>query len=236
MISASQDAYVVVDTSNESDPEGIRDRNLGGLDFLRTWYAFEVLGTERIVSVSLVKFDLGGVKDRKIASAHLQMYSTATTLRPPARLVDVHAVSDDSWSESTVTYNTRPSWDVNPLASTAVYGPSVWYSWDVTSSVQARARSSGVASFVVGLRAIDDNFEEQVIFAARESGDNGPRLLVTYEPTGGIPAMYLAAGGAGVLVLLIAAYFAGRVVARRGRRPAPSRTSDPQGTGENSTQ
>ena len=227
-IPSTEDTYVVADTSDESDPQGLRDQVLGGLDFIRTWYVWQVLGSEKVVAVGLVKFDLASLRNKEIKSAHLQLFSTGATLRQPARLVDVHLIASDVWSQNTVSYNSRPAWDPAPVATTAVYGPGVWYSWDVTGSVLSRVDRSDSVSFTVALRSVEDKSEEQVLFASREVEANAPRLLVTYDAPGGVRWYYIAIGIGGALILVLIAYWLGR---RMSRRPVASARTESDGAG-----
>ena len=58
IINASGDSYVVTDIADDTDPQGFRETNYGSLEFLKTWYAWGILGDERLLSIDLVKFDL----------------------------------------------------------------------------------------------------------------------------------------------------------------------------------
>lgn len=226
IIEATEDAYVVANLADEADFEGLKDRNLGDQDFTRAWYASRVVGTEQVIAMSLFKFDLSPLQGRAISAAHLQLYSTATNLKGPARLVDVHLI-DGPWSQSNVTYNTRPPWQVNPISTAAVYGPNVWNSWDVTSGVVARANRTPTASFMVTLRALEDNSEEQVLFSSTESGVNPPRLVVAYDGGEALPWYYIAGAGGGAGLLIIAAFVLGKRMAARRRSEVGSVAETP---------
>ena len=69
-------------------------------------------------------------------------------------MVDV-SLADGPWTQSDVTFNTLPQISNPPLASAAVYGANVWYSWDVTAAVVRKvsplATSTPLWSIVVGL-------------------------------------------------------------------------------------
>lgn len=220
VLEAIADTYVVTDNNDPEDTQGLRSRNFGALDFIRTWYVWKVVGEEQIVSLGLYRFDLTPLKGKEIRSAHLQLFSIGATLAQPARLVDVHAVTEGEWSEGEVNFTNRPSWTQNPVATTAVYGPGVWYSWDVSGNVIRQAARANTIGFVTGLRAIEDKKEELVLFASREVGRNAPRLVVTYEAGGGFP-WYLWVGGAGAVVVIAAAAFLGGRL--QVRRPAAAR-------------
>jgi len=221
LIEASDDSWVVTNLADEKDSERIRETVLGTQDFTRAWYAWNVVGSEQVFAVGLVRFDLSSVKDQSIASSHLQLYASRTSLKPQPRLVDVYLV-EGTWSESAVTYNSRPPWGVNPIATTAVYGPNTWYSWDVTSAVAATAKRDGYVSFAYSLRDVDAQSEEQILFAARELGANGPRLIVTYDTPPGLPVDVILGGVAGALLLVVVAFLLGRYLARHSRHAPPA--------------
>jgi hypothetical protein len=126
------------------------------------------------------------------------------------------------WTEIEVTYNQKPSWGAIPIATAAVYGAGVWYSWDVTGSIE-RARREGVASYVLGLQTVEEKKEEQVVFASHETGRNGPHLIVTYrEAPVGFPWYYALAAGVGGAVII--AFPAGWWLARRRANRNSART------------
>ena len=235
IIEASGDAYLVTDLASEEDPQGFRDTNYGSLEFLKTWYAWGIVGEERLLSVDLVKFDLQELQDLDIESVSLQLFARQADLTEPARLVDIHLVQGP-WAEDTVTFNTRPAWDRTPVATAAIYGAGGWYSWNVSGTVSAAARR-GEISYTVALRSAAEENEEQVLFVAREGGGNGPRLLVTYRPapSSGIEAIdwwWWVAVGAGGVVVLTLVFLLGR--GRRRRQPSwenqPPMAPPPAGT------
>ena len=229
VLEAVEDAYLVTDNAAPDDPEGLRDTNYGSLDFVRAWYVWKVLGEEQVVSIGLFKFDLGPIRDKAVSSAHLQLLATGANLDQAVRLVDVHLV-EGQWSEGEVTFNTRPPWGVTPIATGAVYGDGVWYSWDVTGSVVSQ-QDKGEVSYSLGLRTLEEGKEEVVVFAARESGRNIPRLLVTFtiEPSGIAWWVWAASiGGAAVLAFVIGWWLSRRrpsspSTPREPAQPIPSR-------------
>jgi hypothetical protein len=211
LVPTSDDTYVVADISAPDDPQGLRDKNFGGLDFIKIWYASQVQAQEQIVSVGLVKFDLSSLKDREVRSAHLQLFAVRADLLQPARLVDV-SLAEGPWTEGDVNFKGLPQLSTPPLASAAVYGANVWYSWDVTPAV-VRKLSTGNIAYAVGLRTLETKGEEQVVFAAREAGRNAPRLMVTLAPVA--PSIPLYALPVGAAVAALAAFAVGLLVGRR---------------------
>ncbi|MBI4491327.1 MAG: DNRLRE domain-containing protein [Chloroflexi bacterium] len=196
----AEDAYVVADVATTDDPQGLRDKNFGNLDFIKIWYASQVQQQEQMVSIGLFKFDLAPLKDVEVKTAHLQLYALRADLAQPARLVDV-SLAEGAWSEAEVTFNTVPQVGTPSLASAAVYGAGVWYSWDVTPSVVRKVRD-GLVSYAAGLRTVENKREEQAVFASRKAGRNAPRLVVTYAPSvSPVPPYAWPAGIAGAAVL-----------------------------------
>jgi len=178
IIPANGSSYIVTDASQTPDPQGLRNQNYGTQDFINVRYQWDVTGTEKVISVGLVQFDLSSLNSKDIKSATLQMYVTNDSLTQSARLVDVSHVTG-TWNEQTVTFNNKPAWSANSIASCAVYGAGVWSSWDVTSSIQ-QATSTGLVSYAVGLDTMDDKSQEQVLYSSRQVSATAPRLIITY--------------------------------------------------------
>lgn len=213
LLTATEDAYVVSDVSTTDDPLGLRERNFGSPEFVKIWYAFQVQDEQQLVSLGLFKFDLTPLADKDIRSASLQLFALRTDLAQPARLVDV-TLAEGDWSEQQVAFNRLPAVNPSALATAAVYGTNLWYSWDVTSGVVRQARG-GTTTFLVGLRALENKKEEQVVFASREAGRNAPRLVVTYAaPAPVVPLHLLAGGGMGAGLL---AFGLGLLIGTRAR-------------------
>jgi len=213
VIEATDDTYVVADVSTQDDPQGLREKNFGGLDFIKIWYSSQVQAQEQIVSVGLVKFDLSALKDREVRSGHLQLFAQRADLLQPVRLVDV-SLADGPWTQSDVTFSKLPQITNPPLASAAVYGANVWYSWDVTPAVVRKAKDGNVA-YAIGLRTLETRGEEQVVFASSEAGRNSPRLLVTMAPVA--PSVPLYALPIGIVVAALVAFGGGILLGRRRR-------------------
>ncbi|GAB6906757.1 hypothetical protein JCM12296A_25930 [Desulfosarcina cetonica] len=97
-----------------------------------------------------VKFDLGGVvpTGATITSAKLKLYCWKAGSEDMDAAV--YSISDDSWGESSITWDLQPT-----LGSTlntvtlAKDQAGVWYEWDVTDFVTAEAAGDAVVSLVV---------------------------------------------------------------------------------------
>jgi hypothetical protein len=221
LLEASDDTYVVADVAEAEDPQGLRDRNFGGLDFLKIWYATQIQAQDQILSVGLVRFDLSALREREIRSAHLQMFAVRADLTQPVRLVDI-SLAEGPWAEAEASFKGLPQLSTPPLASAAIYGANTWYSWDVTPAAVRKARD-GTVTYAVGLRTLETRGEEQVVFAAREAGRNAPRLMLTLAPAPSVvPIWALPAGMVAVAGL---AFVSGILLGRRRqsvRRAAPA--------------
>src|SRR6266849_4352798 len=213
VVEATDNSYVVADISAPDEPQGLRTKNFGGLDVLKIWYASQVQAQEQIVSVGLVKFDLSALKDREVRSAHLQLFATRADLLQPVRMVDV-SLADGQWTQADVTFNTLPQISNPPLASAAVYGANVWYSWDVTPAVVRKVKDGNVG-YAIGLRTLEAKGEEQVVFASTAAGRNAPRLLLTMAPAASSIPLY--ALPVGIVAAALLAFTGGVLLGRRRR-------------------
>ena len=92
---------------------------------------------------TFLKFDVSYTGT--LTSATLWLYANVVT--GAAHSIGVYPVSDDSWTEGTLTWSNQPGIGSSSLATaTAAVG---WLSFDVTSYVSTEHGSDGVASFAV---------------------------------------------------------------------------------------
>lgn len=226
IIPASGNAYILTDASTTDDPQGLRDKNFSTQDFINVWYQWDVTGTEQDITVGLVKFDTSSLKGKDIKSATLQMAATGVTFiqSQPIRLVDVSLV-DGTFNESTVTWNTKPTWS-DPIAHSAVYAAGVWYSWDVSGSVVQKAKDGSEVAYAIGLYTMADKSQEQVLFASTQVAGAVPRLIVTYAASNN--ALFpMWVWIAVIVVIAIIAFFAGLMITRSRARKAVKSAEPP---------
>jgi carboxypeptidase family protein len=86
---------------------------------------------------------------------------------------DVHALSDDTWVESALTWNNRPAWDLAVLASSGPATANVRLNITLPT---ASVPSGGNVDFVLTTSSVT-----ALALASRESA-NPPQLLVTASP------------------------------------------------------
>ena len=122
--------------------------------------------------ISYIRFTI--VTPGAISTAKLRLHVTATP--PPGFTAGgphggiVHEVDDSGWNESTITYNNRPSTG-RAVANIGAVVPDTWYELDLTSLLAGRP--TGTFSI-----AIDASSSDAVFYDSRETGANGPQLVV----------------------------------------------------------
>jgi hypothetical protein len=121
---------------------------------------------------SFIRFDLTGVAS--VSQARVRVFGRMTAAGP-AVPVEVFT-TDAPWSESTVTWNTKPVASAS-LGSVSVASASgVWIELDVTAYVKA-ARAAGKSSMTIMLKGGVQTTAQVLTFSSRESS-NRPSLVV----------------------------------------------------------
>jgi glucose/arabinose dehydrogenase len=127
---------------------------------------------------TFLKFDLRPVAT--IGTATLRLFGAIADARVVDIPVNVLGLGNSGWSETAVTWNTRPASSTPVLDITTI--PDAiprWHEWDVTSYVRSqKAAGRNVAS--LALRS-NPSGPPTVAFNAREAGSNVPELLVAAE-------------------------------------------------------
>jgi hypothetical protein len=154
--------------------------NFGSAGVLHVKYS---LTTPNSMRESFLKFDLGAVPGR-IAHAQLHLYGAATdgtAASGKAVTVSVYQAENDSWSESALTWNTKPAAAQAAGSGITVFNrqPGAWYSDDVTAYMKAKqAKGDAKASLVL----LDQRRADCIVaFNSREAAANPPYLSITYE-------------------------------------------------------
>jgi hypothetical protein len=179
-LSPTDDAYVVADLNNPADPLGLRTLNTGSLTFLKAWYAWNVsqAGTEKVISLVYLKFNLAPLSADSISSAKLQLFASKVNLTGASRAVAVYFVQNNGWSEKTLTFNNAPGFNNTIYTTSYVSFSGQWYTFDVTSMAKMQVHSQ--LSLMVALALLYEHNEEQVVFNSNEASSNQPKLVVNY--------------------------------------------------------
>jgi hypothetical protein len=122
-----------------------------------------------VVRISYLRFDVAGLGSRRVARAVLRLQADAVSGAGSDSGGVVRRISNSSWVESTVTYNTRPTLDGAILATAGAVALGQVVDFDVTSGMAG----DGTYDF-----AISNNSTDGVDYRSREGGP-APRLIVT---------------------------------------------------------
>ncbi len=121
---------------------------------------------------AFVKFDLNEVEG-EVIRAVLQLYVSANARNPRQNL---YYVSDDTWSESTLTWNTQPAID-DSIATGLAPATGNWLELDITEQVQAELGTDHLLS--LNLQAATSG--HAIDYHSREVSDSTlrPRMMLT---------------------------------------------------------
>lgn len=125
---------------------------------------------KKATRVILLKFDLSKLSGASIVSARLKV---GKVLNKSSRTQYVRVITDNSWTENTVTWNKRPNLDkgkyLSKLKETSKSGTNV------TAAIAAA--KGGIITFI-----IDADKNDELVIASKESKDPAVTLDVTYAP------------------------------------------------------
>ncbi len=116
----------------------------------------------------LLKFTVSGVGTQTVTSAKLRLYCVNGSTYGG----DFHRVADNTWSETSVTWNTAPASDSTILAQLGSVAAGKWYEIDLTSLITGDGTYS--------LMAIS-NITDGAYYSSKE-GTNPPQLVVQTGP------------------------------------------------------
>jgi hypothetical protein len=135
-----------------------------------------------------LQIDLSQIKTERVNRASINLYgsNTASSAWTP---VTVYGITDNNWSESTVTFNQSPNHDpitgnVTGIGSTAFaldttsVGPVVdTYSWDVSEFIHGALRNGDKASLVL---VIDSELFDSYLDFNSDDGVKKPTFYLEY--------------------------------------------------------
>jgi len=133
------------------------------------------------------KFDMNdSIPDNaSIISATLRLSCWRAT--GPDMDASAHGSTDDTWTESSITWNTQPVFDLELDRTPLITGETgVWKEWNVTSFVQSQWEDDKVVSFVVKPTVEDSATVKTFSFDSKEySSGLAPTLRVEHTGDGG---------------------------------------------------
>jgi hypothetical protein len=138
-------------------------------------------------SIGLIEFDLGAIPaGAVVTSATLSLFHEINT--QSSATYDVFRVTS-AWNESTVTFNTAPTFDPTAVSSLTFSGlPGVFRDWNVTSLVQGWVDST-FANFGMWIEEIPVQGSHTAYFSSSDTSTPAwrPILTVEYEEVAAIP-------------------------------------------------
>lgn len=125
-------------------------------------------------------FDLTDISGT-ISSVVLKVYGKLEDLRTTNIPVGVYAVSNTTWTEASLTWNSKPAVAATTL-STVTLTDSLprYYNWDITEYVKSeKAAGRNAISLALINLAIST---PRLVWNSKETGNNAPQLVVTTIP------------------------------------------------------
>ena len=124
---------------------------------------------------SYLKFDIGGIN--KIGRATLRLYGHLSDGSSRQAQTTIYAVSDPSWSERALTWNTRPVLGA-VVGRMIVNGTAPqWFEVDVTVFVRAEQQAAHTVISLALRNVLHSSAYAE--FGSRESGNVAPQLFIT---------------------------------------------------------
>ncbi|AXY73420.1 T9SS C-terminal target domain-containing protein [Paraflavitalea soli] len=123
-----------------------------------------------------LRFDASGATGT-ITSAILRVYGKLDDNRNTNVPVNAHAVSNTTWTESAITWNNKPATGASQGSATVTDSIGRYYTWDVTSYVQAE-RAAGRNNISLALLATVAT-NPRITWNSKETGSNPPQLVIT---------------------------------------------------------
>ena len=122
-----------------------------------------------------MRLDISGVQPGQ--TVRLRLFGKLSDTRAPSVTTAIMPLTTSGWTETTVTWNNRPSVGADTWRTVSVSGTTAqWYDFDITSPVQA-LRAGGQTSVAIALKSTADTLP-YVTFSARESA-TAPQLVIT---------------------------------------------------------
>jgi hypothetical protein len=137
------------------------------------------LSTADFTREAYLKFDLSGYAGSKVGSATVRLYAASVG----ANVGDTEAdyVADDSWSESGITWNTKPA-SSDVLATWPKPAAGKYVQFDVTDQLNAELARPGDKKLSIRLQSLLNG--DGVDYSTKEAttAANRPTLIIKNEP------------------------------------------------------
>jgi PKD repeat protein len=125
---------------------------------------------------SFLKFDLSEITT--ISAAKLRLFGMLQNTSAASSQIAVGYSDDDSWTESGITWNGKPS-TFTQLSTLTVSGTAgKWYEVDLTDFLQAE-KAAGRNVVTIGLRGVSPNTGPYAAFNSDDAAGNRPSVVIT---------------------------------------------------------
>jgi hypothetical protein len=137
--------------------------------------------------IGYLKFDISSLPESaKIRSAKLYLYVNYVYRSYAANVTKIYSVDDNSWTETSITYNNRPP-ATKLLDTKQVTSYRYWQDWDITQQASEDLQSDKVVNLAVKSEPRENykNWYYYVRFASKDYtyGAYTPYLKIEYEIT-----------------------------------------------------
>jgi hypothetical protein len=166
------DPFPLIPSADSYVDSGSPSTNYGSLTTLR--------GDGSPVVRSYLRFNIQGVGST-VTRATLRIFANSAS----SGGYEIRSVSNNSWVESTITYNNAPAVG-NLLGSSGGFNAGVWTTVDITAYITGNG-TYNLALTVPGSTAIS--------FASREAGSNAPQLIVETQGGAATPTRTATSSG-----------------------------------------
>jgi hypothetical protein len=180
---------------------------------------------QNVTNFVYMKFDFTSIPDQaNITSITLRMHEAGLYTSTPAT-IGAFICDDNSWQESTITYNNAPTSRTTPSATvdidTSGYGFGMVgadYNFNLTGAL------SGKSEVTLVLKTMNNSWSPAT-FSSRE-GDYPPKLIVTYDMPNTFNITLIAiAAGVSIAVVAVVGVF---MVRQRQKKPERKQGAVPQ--------
>jgi len=165
-----RDSYVDSDES---------DHNFGEQGRLQVYY-YKWLFIPLKQRFTYLMFNLSGIPAGvNLVSADLLLFAESAQA---AFNIGVHYCSDDSWEETGITWNNKPSWSEQPADIESVNSSNSWFSWNIKSDFEKVLQSNDTLLTVL-LRPEETGDKDltAVFFSSEaEPTEYRPKLVIIY--------------------------------------------------------
>ena len=155
------------------------DHNFGEQGRLQVYY-YKWLFIPLKQRFAYLMFNLSGIPAGiNLVSADLSLFAESAQA---AFNIGVHYCSDDSWEETEITWNNKPSWFEQPTDIEPVNSSNSWFSWNIKSDIERVLQGNDALLTVLLTPEESGDKDLTAVFysSEAESTEYRPKLVITY--------------------------------------------------------